>query len=59
MKLDNPLLVRREYASEERLAKRNALFRALIQGTNPEDVAFAAVAEAGPKPLLDVAEQPQ
>jgi len=54
VKLDNPLLVRWEYASEERLAKRNAIFRALIQGTNPEDVAFDAVAEARPKRLLDV-----
>jgi hypothetical protein len=26
MKLDNPLLVRREFASEERLAKRNVIF---------------------------------
>jgi SAM-dependent methyltransferase len=54
MKLDNPLLVRWEYASEERLAKRNSIFRALIEGGNPEDVAFAAVAEARPKRLLDV-----
>jgi SAM-dependent methyltransferase len=54
MKLDNPLLVRWEYASEERLAKRNSIFRALIEGDNPEDVAFDAVAEAQPKRLLDV-----
>jgi SAM-dependent methyltransferase len=54
MKLDNPLLVRWEYASEERLAKRNAMFRALIDGTNPEDVAFAAAAETKPKRVLDV-----
>jgi SAM-dependent methyltransferase len=54
MKLDNPLLVRWEYASEERLTKRNAIFRALIEGDNPEDVAFDAVAEAQPKRLLDV-----
>jgi SAM-dependent methyltransferase len=54
VKLDNPLLVRWEYASEERLAKRNAIFRALIQGTSPEDTAFDAVAEAKPKRLLDV-----
>ena len=54
MKLDNPLLVRWEYASEERLAKRNSIFRALIEGDNPEDVAFDAVAEARPKRLLDV-----
>jgi SAM-dependent methyltransferase len=54
MKLDNPLLVRWEYASEERLAKRNSIFRALIDGDNPEDVAFDAVAESPPKRLLDV-----
>lgn len=54
MKLDNPLLVRWEYASEERLAKRDAIFRALIDGANPEDVAFDAVAEMRPQRLLDV-----
>jgi SAM-dependent methyltransferase len=54
MKLDNPLLVRWEYASEERLAKRNSIFRALIEGGNPEDVAFDVVAEARPARLLDV-----
>ncbi len=45
MRLDNPLLVRWEYASEERLNKRNAIFRALVQGESPEDAAFAAVEE--------------
>jgi SAM-dependent methyltransferase len=54
MRLDNPVLVRWEYASEERLAKRNEIFRALIQGDNPEDVAVAAAAEIRPKRLLDV-----
>lgn len=54
MKLDNPVLVRWEFASEERLAKRNEIFRALIQGENPEDVAVAAAMEARPKRLLDV-----
>ena len=54
MQLDNPLLVRWEYASEERLAKRNEIFRALIQGPNPEDVAVEAAAEAKPKRVLDV-----
>lgn len=54
MRLDNPLLVRWEYASEERLAKRNQLFRALLQGENPEDVAVRAVVEARPKRVLDV-----
>jgi SAM-dependent methyltransferase len=54
MKLDNPLLVRWEYASEERLVKRNDIFRALIRGTNPEDVAVEAAAEVHPKRVLDV-----
>jgi SAM-dependent methyltransferase len=54
MKLDNPLLVRWEYASEERLAKRNELFRAFIQGDNPEDIAISAAAEVAPKRVLDV-----
>jgi len=54
MRLDNPVLVRWEFASEERLAKRNAIFRALVEGENPEDVAFAAVAETRPARLLDV-----
>lgn len=54
MRLDNPLLVRWEYASEERFAKRNAIFHELLDGSNPEDVAFDAVAEARPKRVLDV-----
>jgi len=54
VRLDNPLLVRWEYASEERLAKRNGLLRELIDGDHPEDVAFAAVAEVKPRTLLDV-----
>jgi SAM-dependent methyltransferase len=54
MRLDNPLLVRWEYASEERFAKRDAIFHELLQGSNPEDVAFDAVAEGKPKRVLDV-----
>jgi SAM-dependent methyltransferase len=54
MKLDNPLLVRWEYASEERFAKRNAIFQALLDGSNPNDVAYEAVAEKKPKRVLDV-----
>ncbi len=54
MRLDNPVLVRWEFASEERLAKRNAIFRALVDGDNPEDIAFAAVADVRPARLLDV-----
>jgi SAM-dependent methyltransferase len=58
MRFDNPLLVRWEYASEERLAKRNEIFRSVIQGDNPEEIAFAAVAEAKPKRVLDVGSGP-
>jgi SAM-dependent methyltransferase len=54
MRLDNPLLVRWEYASEERLEKRNAILRALSRGPNPEDAAFEAVAERRPRRILDV-----
>ena len=54
MKLDNPLLVRWEYASEERLAKRNEIFRALVCGDNPEELAFRAVEEAHPKRIVDI-----
>jgi SAM-dependent methyltransferase len=54
MRLDNPLLVRWEYASEERFAKRTELFRELIDGGSPEEIAFAAVAEKRPARVLDV-----
>jgi SAM-dependent methyltransferase len=54
LRLDNPLLVRWEYASEERLAKRNDVLRALSQGPSPEDAAFAAVAEAKPRLVADI-----
>ena len=52
--LDNPMLVQWEFASEERLEKRNALYRRLIEGVNAEDVLFEAVREVSPKRLLDV-----
>ena len=54
MRLDNPVLVRWEYASEERLAKRNSMFRALVSGENPEDVAVATIVESKPQRVLDV-----
>jgi SAM-dependent methyltransferase len=54
MRLDNPLLVRWEYASEERFAKRNEIVRSLLEGRNPEDVAYDVVAEIHPKSVLDV-----
>jgi ubiquinone/menaquinone biosynthesis C-methylase UbiE len=53
LRLDNPLLVRWEFASEERLATRNALMRQLIEGDDPEQFVFDAVAEVRPKEVLE------
>lgn len=54
MKLDNPVVVQWEYASEERLATRNATYRRLVAGVNAEELAYEAVAECGPRRLLEV-----
>ncbi len=54
LRLDNPLLVRWEFASEERLATRNSLTRQLIEGDNPEQFVFEEVAKAKPKDVLEV-----
>jgi SAM-dependent methyltransferase len=53
-RLDNPMLVRWEFASEERLEKRNALYRRLVEGDNAEEVLFAAVKEFAPTRVLEV-----
>src|SRR5665213_2708643 len=53
-RLDNPMLVRWEFASEERLEKRNALYRRLTEGINAEEVLFDAVKEFAPTRVLDV-----
>jgi len=53
LKLNSPLVVQWEYASEERQAKRDATYRALIDGVHAEDVAFEAVAEVRPRRVLD------
>jgi SAM-dependent methyltransferase len=45
--------VRWEFASEERLGTRNAIYRRLIEGVNPEDVVVDAVAEVKPATVLD------
>ena len=49
VKLDNPLVVQWEYASEERLAKRNQTYRELTEGVSPDDAVFEAVREAAPE----------
>lgn len=53
MKLDNPVVVRWEYASEERLATRNETYRRLAEGVNAEELAFEAVAESRPRRVLE------
>lgn len=53
LRLDNPMLVRWEFASEERLATRNAIYRELVEGQNAEELVFEAVAEAAPGSVLD------
>jgi SAM-dependent methyltransferase len=52
--VDDPELVRSEYASEARLEVRNRTFRELLDGPSAEDAAFDAVAEAAPRRLLEV-----
>ena len=47
-------VVQVEYASEERLAKRNQTYRDLTEGVNPDDAVFEAVREAAPERFLDV-----
>ena len=55
MKLDNPLVVQREYASEERLAKRNKTYSELTEGVNPEDsTPGKRSGESSPQRFLDV-----
>jgi SAM-dependent methyltransferase len=54
LRLDNPMLVRWEFASEERLATRNAIYRRLIEGDDAEELLFQAVAEARPGRVLEV-----
>jgi SAM-dependent methyltransferase len=53
-RLDNPMLVQWEYASEERLRIRNSIYRDLLEGSNPEEEIFRAVAEVKPARVLDI-----
>lgn len=54
LKLDSPLLVQWEYASEERLAVRNQTYKDLVEGANAEEMVYQAVAEVAPKRVLEV-----
>ncbi len=51
--LNNPALVREEYADEARLARRAAV-QGTSTGPNARDVAFEAVAEGDPRRVLEV-----
>lgn len=54
MRLDDPELVRREYASETVFAERRKVFTELVEGPNADDIALAAVAEVEPECVVDV-----
>jgi SAM-dependent methyltransferase len=56
--LDDPAMVAREYASEERLVLRRLDVWADYRAPNPEDVALAALREAAPKRVLEVGPGP-
>jgi SAM-dependent methyltransferase len=53
IRLDDPELVRREYATAERLAGRSAIY-SRRSGPDPVEIAFAAVGEVGPRRVLEV-----
>lgn len=53
MRLNDPDLVREEYSSESALAGRIAGYR-FAEGPDAREVAFAAVAEAAPRRVLEV-----
>ncbi|MGH3033726.1 MAG: class I SAM-dependent methyltransferase [Gaiellaceae bacterium] len=54
MRLDDPDLVAREYASEERFLARRAVFTDLVEGPNAEELSFEAVREVTPRRVLEV-----
>jgi SAM-dependent methyltransferase len=51
--LDDPQVVRAQYASEAGLAARKAGYR-FAEGPDPREVAFQAIAEARPRRILEV-----
>jgi len=54
LRLDHPLLVQWEYASEERLAARTRVYRSVAEGVTGEQVAFEAVREVLPTRVLEI-----
>ena len=57
MTLNDPASVRREYASEERLATRRSLWDS-ADGPDPHAIALAALAEVSPRRVLEVGPGP-
>jgi SAM-dependent methyltransferase len=55
--LDDPASVRREYASEERLATRRSLWDS-ADGPDPHAITLAALAEVSPRRVLEVGPGP-
>lgn len=53
MRLDDPALVRAEYASERGLAGRKEAYR-FAEGPDPRETAFEAIAEVSPRRVLEV-----
>ena len=53
MRLDDPEVVREQYASEAGLAARKAGYR-FAEGPDPREIAFSAVAEMRPRRILEV-----
>lgn len=52
--LNDPDLVAREYEDESRLAARRRAWREYLEGPDPDDLTFDAVAERGQGRILDV-----
>jgi SAM-dependent methyltransferase len=57
-RLDDPALVAREYASEQRLVRRRLDVWADYRATNPEYIAVAALREASPGRVLEIGPGP-
>jgi SAM-dependent methyltransferase len=53
VRFDDPELVARDYASEERFAARRAVFSDLVEGETAEDLAVAALRERAPGRVLE------
>ncbi len=58
MSFDDPETVALEYASEERLLARRAVFTDLVDGPDAEELALAALRESAPERVLDVGSGP-